>query len=148
MVNPLGWVPSDVADLPHTPAGAFHVVDLGTGGQIPAQVVTDGGGTRVRVIVRDAKKGDSFRARGTEVAVADLGDAKALEQAFAGASGLYVLIPPALGADDMRAEQTTQIDAVAAAVRAAKVPHVVLLSSVGGVAMPTSLKSPDRYNSR
>lgn len=102
----------------------------GNTGKVVAETLLSQG-AKVRVIVRDAKKGEAFRARGAEVAVADLSDASALEKAFAGAQGAYVLVPPNPGADDMRAEQKKQITALAAAIRAAKVPHVVLLSSVG-----------------
>lgn len=89
------------------------------------------GGHRVRVVVRDRAKADRFAARGAEVAVADLGDATALGNALAGAKGAYVLVPPNMAAPDFRAFQRATADAIAAAVRTAAVPHVVLLSSVG-----------------
>ena len=88
-------------------------------------------GKKVRVVVRDAKKGESWAARGAEVAVADLGDSDALAKAFAGAEGAYVLVPPNVGAPDFRADQLATIDSIAKAVAKAHVPHVVLLSSVG-----------------
>ena len=53
-------------------------------------------GKPVRVIVRDAAKGAAWKARGAEVAVADLKDAAALAQAFRGVQGAYVLSPPDL----------------------------------------------------
>jgi len=88
-------------------------------------------GESVRVVVRDAAKGEAWRARGAEVAVADLQDAAALARAFAGARGVYTLVPPNLAAPDFRAYQRAVGAALSEAVRAAKVPHVVLLSSVG-----------------
>ena len=60
-------------------------------------------GKAVRVVVRDAAKAEGLRARGAEVFVADLGDQAALGRAVRGAGSLA----------------------------AEKVPHVVLLSSVG-----------------
>jgi uncharacterized protein YbjT (DUF2867 family) len=102
----------------------------GNTGKVVAETLLSQG-AKVRVIVRDAKKAESFRARGAEVAVADLADASALERAFAGAEGAYVLVPPNPGADDMLAAQRKQVTALATAIRAAKVPHVVLLSSIG-----------------
>ena len=51
-------------------------------------------GKPVRVIVRDAAKGAPWKAKGAEVAIADLGDEAALASAFAGASGAFVLLPP------------------------------------------------------
>jgi uncharacterized protein YbjT (DUF2867 family) len=65
------------------------------------------------------------------VAVADLGDAEALARAFAGAEGAYVLVPPNMAVAKFRDYQLATIDAIARAVEKAKVPHVVLLSSVG-----------------
>src|SRR5580704_14590954 len=48
----------------------------------------------VRVIVRDAAKGEDWKKRGAEVGLADLDDADALTQALRGASGAYLLLPP------------------------------------------------------
>ena len=88
-------------------------------------------GRGVRVIVRDAAKGEAWAKKGAEVAVADLDDAAALEAAFAGAEGAYVLLPPTPTADDVGAVQAARVAALVAAVAGAKVPHVVLLSSIG-----------------
>ncbi len=85
----------------------------------------------VRVIVRNAAKGEPWAARGAEVAVADLSDRSALARAFEGASGAYVLVPPSMTEPDFRAYQDRVSDAIAHAVEASHVPHVVLLSSVG-----------------
>jgi uncharacterized protein YbjT (DUF2867 family) len=87
-------------------------------------------GKSVRVIVRDAAKGESWRTRGAEVAVAALEDVAALTRALAGVAGAYVLIPPRLGSKDPLGENRVVAAAIADAVRAAEVPHVVLLSSV------------------
>jgi uncharacterized protein YbjT (DUF2867 family) len=87
-------------------------------------------GKKVRVIVRDAAKGKEFAEKGAEVAVADLGDAHALAKALEGVSGAYVLVPPAQVAE-FRAYQDKTGQAIVAAVAKAKVPHVVLLSSIG-----------------
>jgi uncharacterized protein YbjT (DUF2867 family) len=85
----------------------------------------------VRVLVRDAAKGEPWKAKGAEVAVADLGDADALGRAFAGAKGAYVLAPPNMAVADFRAYQRATVDAIVKGVEKARVPHVVLLSSVG-----------------
>jgi uncharacterized protein YbjT (DUF2867 family) len=88
-------------------------------------------GEKVRVIVRDPAKGERFAARGAEVVVADLEDATAVERAFADVEGAFVLVPPNLGAKDFRAYQRKVVDAIARAAEATKLPHLVLLSSVG-----------------
>lgn len=85
----------------------------------------------VRAIVRSADKGAALAARGAELAVADLGDAAALTRAFAGATGAYVLVPPNFAVSGFRDYQRATVAAITEAVRAARVPHVVLLSSVG-----------------
>ncbi len=85
----------------------------------------------VRAIVRDAAKGATWRGRGAEVAVAALEDADALTAAFRGAKGAYVLVPPRMGSRDPLGENRAVVASIAKAIAAAKVPHVVLLSSVG-----------------
>jgi uncharacterized protein YbjT (DUF2867 family) len=87
-------------------------------------------GEKVRVIVRAAEKGEPFRRAGAEVAVADLGDARALTRALAGARAAYLLLPPALQAPDVVAHQATVAEAIATGVQTARVPHVVFLSSI------------------
>jgi len=88
-------------------------------------------GKSVRVVVRDAAKGEAWRAKGAEIAVADLHDPVALARAFAGATGVYVLVPPNMTTPDVRGYQDRTVDALAEAVKQSGVPHVVLLSSVG-----------------
>ena len=88
-------------------------------------------GQPVRVVVRDAAKATRLKGLGAEVFVADLGDPAALARAVRGARGVFLLSPPDLGARDFIRERQRltqqQIDALAAE----KVPHVVLLSSIG-----------------
>lgn len=90
-------------------------------------------GKKVRVLVRDAAKGEPFRARGAEVSVASLDDSAALARAFEGAAGAFVLLPPAVAAaSPSPLEANAKVSAaIAAAVAQSKIPHVVLLSSVG-----------------
>lgn len=88
-------------------------------------------GKRVRVIVRDAAKGEPFAARGAEVAVAEVGDRAALGKALAGVEGAYLLLPPKHDAEAPLEHQQVVIESLAGAVRDAKVPHVVFLSSAG-----------------
>lgn len=88
-------------------------------------------GEKIRVIVRDRAKGEPWAARGAEVAVADLGDAAALERALSGVDGAYVLVPPNMAATSFRRYQRETADAIVTAVDRARLPHLVLLSSVG-----------------
>jgi len=88
-------------------------------------------GEKVRVIVRDAKKGEPWRQQGAEVAVADLFDVKALTAAFTGAKGAWLLTPPDFTVKDVIASRQALVEGYAAAARAAKLPGLVMLSSVG-----------------
>jgi uncharacterized protein YbjT (DUF2867 family) len=89
-------------------------------------------GKPVRVVVRDAKKGEPWKAKGAEVAIAELSDRAALARALTGATGAYLLQPPfAWNATGIPAERAALSDAIAGAVADAKPKHVVLLSSVG-----------------
>jgi uncharacterized protein YbjT (DUF2867 family) len=84
----------------------------------------------VRVIVRDAKKGEPWKAKGAEVAIAELDDQKALTEALRGAEGAYVLLPPNWTATDVLRDNKARAQTIANAVEAAGVKHVVLLSSI------------------
>ena len=85
----------------------------------------------VRVIVRDAKKGEAWKAKGAEVAVADLHDVPALTRALRGASGAYLLNPPDMSVTDLEKWGRESGAAFKAAILESGVPHVVFLSSIG-----------------
>lgn len=102
----------------------------GNTGSVVAETLL-GQGKKVRVIIRDAAKGEAWRAKGAEVAVAGIDDAAALSKAFAGVQGVYVLLPPDLVSKDPIGQNAARTKAIATAVKAANVPHVVLLSSIG-----------------
>ena len=86
---------------------------------------------QVKVIVRDAKKVEAWSKQGAQVAVGSLEDSAFLTQALNGADGFFVLIPPRFDVTDFFAYQKKIADSVAAAVKAASTPHVVMLSSIG-----------------
>ncbi len=102
----------------------------GNTGKVAAETLL-AAGESVRVVVRDAAKGEAWRAKGAEPVVADLLDPAALGRALAGAAGAYVLLPPNMAVPDFRAYQDRMVEALAAAVKQSGVPHVVLLSSIG-----------------
>lgn len=90
-------------------------------------------GKKVRVLVRDAAKGQPWKAKGADVFVlATLSDTDGLTKALEGAEGAYLLTPPDGGEGDFMAERRRGIDAVATAVDRSGLPHVVYLSSIGG----------------
>jgi uncharacterized protein YbjT (DUF2867 family) len=85
----------------------------------------------VRVVVRDAKKGEPWKARGAEVAVAELENLDALTSALRGAEGAYLLLPPMMGSTNVRADNAKRTAVLAKASDASGVKHVVFLSSIG-----------------
>jgi len=88
-------------------------------------------GTKVRVIGRSAERLTSLAAEGAEPFAADLTDPAAVTKALVGAKGAYIMMPPDLASPDFRGFQNRVADAIAAAVKAAGLTHVVTLSSVG-----------------
>jgi uncharacterized protein YbjT (DUF2867 family) len=88
-------------------------------------------GEKVRVIVRDAAKGESFRTKGADVAVASVEDAASLANAVRGARGVYALIPPDVVTEDPFGRGRRIIDAWKKGLEGSGVEQFVLLSSVG-----------------
>ena len=85
----------------------------------------------VRVIVRTADKGAVWKAKGAEVAVASLDDTQAMARAFERAKGAYLLVPPNYAATSYLEDRKKVTDALAVAVKASGLGHVVFLSSIG-----------------
>ena len=88
-------------------------------------------GQPIRVIVRDEKKGTSWKERGAEVAVASVDDEAALARALGGAKGAYVLLPPDATTTDFFGSCAKRIDAIGRAAVKSGLGHLVLLSSIG-----------------
>jgi uncharacterized protein YbjT (DUF2867 family) len=85
----------------------------------------------VRVIVRSAAKGEEWKRRGAEVAVAELDDVDALTRALRGAAGAYLLLPPEMASTDARGDNAKRTRTYVKAIDASGVGHVVFLSSIG-----------------
>lgn len=88
-------------------------------------------GKPVKVIGRHAEKLAELAAKGAIPAVGDLSDTEFLTAAFQGATAVYLMIPPKFDTADWPAYQRELISAYIRALQAAKVPKVVLLSSIG-----------------
>ena len=76
-------------------------------------------GRPVRVVGRSEERLAAFVERGAEAAVGDVSDADFVASACEGAGGVYCMIPPRYEID------------LAAGIRAAGVPYIVNLSSIG-----------------
>ena len=102
----------------------------GNTGSIVAQTLLDQGQT-VRVIVRSEAKGASWKAKGADIAVADILDTASMTKALEGADGAYFLLPPDLASETFLEDSTKRAESIVSAAKAARLPHAVILSSVG-----------------
>jgi uncharacterized protein YbjT (DUF2867 family) len=88
-------------------------------------------GRKVRAVVRDERKGDPWKQKGCEVAVADIHEAESLKRAFAGAEGVFVMVPPVFDPKPGFPEARSMAAALRAALEAARPGKVVYLSTIG-----------------
>jgi uncharacterized protein YbjT (DUF2867 family) len=101
-----------------------------TGGAVAERLLAVG--RPVRVVVREEVKGEPWKSKGAEVAVAPFEDRAALVAALRGAAGAYLLLPPfGLGDTGVPASRKRLRDALLGAVLEARPAHVVFLSSIG-----------------
>ena len=98
-------------------------------------------GQPVRAILRDARKGEAWAARGCEVALAEMEDPSALTTAFKGATAVFILPPPIFDPQPGYPEARAVIDSVVEALTAAKPQKVLCLSTIGADAVHDNLLS-------
>jgi NAD(P)H dehydrogenase (quinone) len=91
-------------------------------------------GKNVRAVLRDPLKGESWKANGAEIVVADIEDAAALTAAFSGVEGVFVIIPPLYDPSEGYPEVRAILAAVHQALAVARPPKVVYLSTIGAEA--------------
>lgn len=96
------------------------------------------GGAALRALLKDGQKVRGITRRpallantGAETVTAGAKDTEALAEAFAGADGVFVMLPPPVTEPDIFAASRAAIDAIGTALRRAKPAHVVALSSEG-----------------
>lgn len=87
-------------------------------------------GAPVRVVLRRADQSEVWRARGAEVALANMEDAAAVAAALQGAAGAFFLNPPPTSGDLYRRTEVIGT-AMAEGARRAGLCKAVVLSSVG-----------------
>ncbi|MEO4001680.1 NmrA family NAD(P)-binding protein [Mesorhizobium sp. CAU 1732] len=88
------------------------------------------GGRRVRVVLRRAEHAEAWRARGADVAIADMEDADTVAAALEGASGAFLINPPPISGDPYRSTEMIGT-ALAQGARHAGLRKAIVLSSVG-----------------
>ena len=102
----------------------------GNTGSIAAKALLSAG-KKVRAVVRSADKAKALADLGAEIFVADLTDQAALGRAVEGAEGVFLISPPDLAATNFIADRKALTGKQVQTLNSAKVPHVVVLSSIG-----------------
>lgn len=85
-------------------------------------------GIALRAIARDPARAQGL---GVEIVRGDASETESLGAAFSGAQAAFVMLVPPYQAQDVVADSRVLAQSIADAVRTARVPHVVALSSVG-----------------
>jgi NAD(P)H dehydrogenase (quinone) len=89
-------------------------------------------GLPVRALVRSTEKGASWKSRGCEIAIVpDAADAQSLAQAFAGATGVFLMNPPNYDSERNFPDIVSSAKAAAEAIANAKPQKIVFLSTIG-----------------
>jgi len=96
-------------------------------------------GAPVRAIVRDQAKGSVWAEAGCEVAIATLDDERSLAMAFAGASGVFAMLPPQFDPSPGFPAAWAMIATLQGALAAAQPERLVVLSTVGAGATQPNL---------
>lgn len=96
-------------------------------------------GLPVRAVMRNEEKAGSWRERGAEIAIAEMTDAAALADAFAGAEAVFLLIPPAFDPAPGFPQAKLIIEALKTALVKAAPKKVVCLSTIGAQAKEENL---------
>ncbi|NOU16273.1 MAG: SDR family NAD(P)-dependent oxidoreductase [Bacteroidales bacterium] len=88
-------------------------------------------GQKVKVVGRNAEKLQELVSLGAEALVGNVTNRNFVIKAFAGADAVFCLVTPDFHSTDVRKEQNVIVENYFEAVKANKIPNVVLLSSVG-----------------
>ena len=96
-------------------------------------------GHAVRALVRSVEKGEVWAKQGCDVALAEMTDAEALQAAFAGTNGVFILLPPNFAPSKGFPEAAAVVSALKKAVEAAAPGKIVCLSTIGAQARQPNL---------
>jgi uncharacterized protein YbjT (DUF2867 family) len=91
-------------------------------------------GKDVRIVTRSHMQADVWRGRGAEPVIGSLADRDVLARALVGVDGVFLLLPVTSESDSATtffADQRYVAEALAHAVKASHVRHVLFLSSIG-----------------
>jgi NAD(P)H dehydrogenase (quinone) len=99
------------------------------GGAVAANLLA--AGKKVRGVVRNPEKAKDWADRGVELVQSAYDDAAGLAKAFAGAEGVFAMIPPDFAPTPGLPDQKRTIAAIREALEQAKPGKAVFLSSIG-----------------
>ena len=102
----------------------------GNTGKIIAETLL-ANGKKVRGIGRNAEHLQSLVKKGADTLVGSVTDGAAMLRAFQGAQAVYLLIPPNLAAENLRAYENEVGKVYDSAIRQSGISYIVNLSSVG-----------------
>ncbi len=88
-------------------------------------------GEKIRVIGRSAEHLQHLTERGAEALIGDQGDVEFLTKALTGADAAYILIPPKMDTEDVRAHYNKSGRVISDAVKRSGLRKLVFLSSLG-----------------
>ncbi|BCM25178.1 NmrA family NAD(P)-binding protein [Methyloradius palustris] len=95
---------------------------------------------QIRAIVRSGEKGNPWKAKGAEVAIASMEDQHALADAFKGVEAVFILLPPYFDPAPGFPEARALISNIKQALDIARPNKVVCLSTIGSqVSQPNLL---------
>jgi uncharacterized protein YbjT (DUF2867 family) len=117
----------------HEPKENHMITVMGATGHTGEKIATAllAAGQPVRALGRSEGKLADLAAKGAEVRAGDVADAAFLTAAFTGADAVYTLLPTDKTAPDYFARQQQEGEAIARAIRASGVRHVVALGALG-----------------
>ena len=98
-------------------------------------------GKNVRAVLRDSAKGERWARQGCEVALARMDEPDALQRAFTGSEGVFVLLPPNFDPSPGFTETRRIVAALRGALENARPGRIVCISTVGAQAEQENLLS-------
>jgi uncharacterized protein YbjT (DUF2867 family) len=106
---------------------------MGITGQVGGEVARSllAANKQVRAIVRSEEKGAAWAKQGCEVAIASVEDATALQRAFEGTEGVFVMLPPIFDPSPGFPEARAAVAAMHSALGRAQPQKAVCLSTIG-----------------
>ena len=107
------------------------------GGAVARALLADG--QSVRAVVRNPDKGQVWKDRGCEVALATIEDGASLSVAFQRAEAVFVLVPPNFDPSPEFSEAREIAKALHSALAAARPKRVIYLSTIGAQAREMNL---------